>query len=168
MYTSDDPTPGGYEDYIMSALRTEGGHLLIGRRGFILYYAPGARLIGYGGESIQARCIAAGLPVIDSRKVRFEDVVGVVVDGSTAAVAEAAGPPPHQALSFAPLAAVAAAYRAVGAEVFNIDGADATDPSSERGPSDRQSGGNITTASARKISVSTLHDVRFSKLVLSY
>jgi hypothetical protein len=36
------------------------------------------------------------------------------------AVGEEASPPPHHALSFAPLSAVAQAYRAAGAEVFNI------------------------------------------------
>jgi hypothetical protein len=44
MRKSDDPTLRDYEDYIASALRTEGGHLSIGRGGFTLFYASGARL----------------------------------------------------------------------------------------------------------------------------
>ena len=47
MHKSDDPTLQDYDDYIASALRTEGGHLSIGRGGFTLYYARGARLSGY-------------------------------------------------------------------------------------------------------------------------
>ena len=39
MHKSDDPALREYDDYIASALRTEGGHLSIGRGGFILYYA---------------------------------------------------------------------------------------------------------------------------------
>ena len=38
------------------------------------------------------------------------------------AVGEEASPPPYHALSFASLGVVAQAYRAAGAEVFNIPG----------------------------------------------
>ena len=44
MRKSDDPTLRDYDDYIASALRTEGGHLSIGRGGFMLYFARAARL----------------------------------------------------------------------------------------------------------------------------
>src|SRR5713101_296318 len=67
MRKSDDPALRDYDDYVASALRTEGGHLSIGRGGFILWYAGGARLSGYDCEQIKGCCIAAGLPVIDSR-----------------------------------------------------------------------------------------------------
>jgi hypothetical protein len=117
---SDDPTLRDYDDNIASALRTEGGHLSIGRGSFTLYYAGGARLSGYDCESIKACCIAAGLPVIDSRMVAFEEVVRLAVRGPMVAVGESAGPQPYHALSYAPLAVVASAYRAAGAEVFNI------------------------------------------------
>jgi hypothetical protein len=50
MRNSDGPPLREYEDYIASALRTEGGHLSIGRGGFILYYAGGGRLSGYDCE----------------------------------------------------------------------------------------------------------------------
>ena len=120
MRKSDNPTSRDYDDYIASALGTEGGHLSIGRGGFTLYYAHGARLSGYDCEQMKACCIAAGLPVIDSRTVAFEDVVRLAVCGPMAAVGEEACPPPYHALSYAPLAVLADAYRAVGAEVFNI------------------------------------------------
>ena len=119
MRKSDNPTSRDYDDYVASALGTEGGHLSIGRGGFTLYYAHGARLSGYDCEQVKACCIAAGLPVIDSRLVAFEDVVRLAVRGPMA-VGEEASPPPYHALSYAPLSLLANAYRAVGAEVFNI------------------------------------------------
>jgi hypothetical protein len=120
MRKSDNPTSRDYDDYVASALGTEGGHLSIGRGGFTLYYAHGARLSGYDCEQVKACCIAAGLPVIDSRMVGFEDVARLAVCGPMAAVGEEASPPPYHALSFAPLCLLANAYRAAGAEVFNI------------------------------------------------
>jgi hypothetical protein len=60
------------------------------------------------------------LPVIDSRLVAFEDVVRLAVRGPMAAVGEEASPPPYHALSYAPLSLLSNAYRAAGAEVFNI------------------------------------------------
>jgi hypothetical protein len=120
MRKSDNTILQPYGDYISSALRTEGGHLSIGRGGFTLYYSRGARLNGYNCETIKACCIAAGLPVIDSRVVALEDVVRLAVRGPMVAVGEEASPAPYHALSFAPLCAVAQAYRAAGAEVFNV------------------------------------------------
>jgi hypothetical protein len=125
MRNCDDPNLRNYDEYITSALGTEGGHLSLGRGGFTLFYAPGARLSGYDCESIKACRIAGGLPVIDSRMVAFEDVVRLAVRGPMVAVAEEASPPPWHALAYAPLTAVAAAYRAAGAEVFNLAEADA-------------------------------------------
>jgi hypothetical protein len=54
--------------------------------------------------------------------VAFEDVVRLAVRGPMVAVGEEASPPPYHALSFAPLCVVTQAYRAAGAEVFNIPG----------------------------------------------
>jgi hypothetical protein len=113
-------TSRDYDDYVASALGTEGGHLSIARGGFTLYYAHGARLSGYDCEQVKACCIAAGLPVIDGRLVAFGDVVRLAVRGPMAAVGEEASPPPYHALSYAPLSLLANAYRAAGAEVFNI------------------------------------------------
>jgi hypothetical protein len=120
MRKSDNPTLRDYDEYITSALGTEGGHLSVGRGGFTLYFASGARLSGYDCESVKACCIAAGLPVIDSRMVAFEDVVRLAVSGPMPAVGEEASWPPYHALSYAPLAVLANAYQAAGAEVFNI------------------------------------------------
>ena len=120
MRKSDNSTSRDYDDYIASALGTEGGHLSIGRGGFTLYYAHGARLSGYDCEQVKACSITAGLPVIDSRMAAFEDVVRLAVGGPMAAVGEEASPPPYHALSYASLAVLADAYRAAGAEVFNI------------------------------------------------
>src|SRR5262245_26605021 len=120
MHKSGNPSVQDYSDYIISALQTEGGHLSIGRGGFILYFGRGARLSGYDCEHIKASCIAAGLPVIDGRMVAFEDVVRLAVRGPMVAVGEEASPPPYHALSFAPLRVVAQAYCAAGAEVFNL------------------------------------------------
>jgi hypothetical protein len=120
MRKSDDPALGDYGDYIASALRTDGGHLSIGRGGFTLYYARGARLSGYDCDEVKACCITAGLPVIDSRMVAFDDVVRLAVRGPMVAVGEEATRPPYHALSYAPLAVIAEAYAAAGAEVFNI------------------------------------------------
>ena len=55
----------------------------MGRGGFILYFRRGSRLSGYDCEHVKASCIAAGLPVIDSRVVAFEDVVRLAVRGPT-------------------------------------------------------------------------------------
>jgi hypothetical protein len=122
MDESDNTILQRYGDYITSALQTNGGHLSIGRGGFTLHFGRGARLSGYDCESFKACCIAVGVPVIDSRMVAFEDVVRLAVRGPMVAVGEEASPPPYDALSFAPLSVVAQAYRAAGAEVFNIPG----------------------------------------------
>jgi hypothetical protein len=120
MYQSDNVNLGDYGEYITIALQTEGDHLSLGRGGFILWFGRGCRLGGYDCEHIKARCIAAGLPVIDSRMVPFQDVVRLAVRGPMVAVGEEASPQPYHALSFAPLRVVAQAYRAAGAEVFNL------------------------------------------------
>src|SRR5260221_12935827 len=99
MRESDDMILQDYGDYITSALRTEGGHLSIGRGGFTLYYARGATLSGYDCEPVNACCIAAGLPVIDSRMVAFEDVARLAIRGPMAAVGQHPRPPPYHAFS---------------------------------------------------------------------
>jgi hypothetical protein len=109
-----------YGGYIASALKTEGGHLSLGRGGFVVYFEHGSRLSGYDCDHIKACCIEAGLPVIDSRMVDFDEVVRLSVKGPMVAVGGNADPPPWHALSFAPLHVVANAYRKAGAEVFNL------------------------------------------------
>jgi hypothetical protein len=113
-----------YGDYIARALATAGGHLSIGRGGATLYFARGW-LSGCHPEKIKAEAIAAGLPVIDSREVPFDAVYDLAVRGPMIAVGEPPGDPPYHALSYAPLEVVAEAYRAAGAEVFNLPAAPA-------------------------------------------
>ena len=109
-----------HANLIAKALTTEGGHLSIGRGGFILWYGDGCRLLGHDSEPIKAACIEAGLPVIDSRGAPFDAVAQLVIRGPMVAVGAPPDPPPHRPFSYAPLVAVAAAYRAAGAEVVNL------------------------------------------------
>ena len=81
-----------HADLIAEALATEGGHLSLGRGGFILWYGDGCRLLGYAPEPIKAACIEAGLPVIDSRGVAFDAVARLVIRGPMVAAGPAAGP----------------------------------------------------------------------------
>jgi hypothetical protein len=111
--------PNRYDDYVARALETPGGHLSIGRGGFTLHF-ENARLSGYDDDVIKAVAIAAGLPVIDSRMVPFELAAKLAVSGPMAAVNAEPSPQPWHALAYAPLAAVAAAYRKAGADVINV------------------------------------------------
>jgi hypothetical protein len=109
----------GYASYIARALKTPGGHLSIGRAGFTLHYEHG-RLSGYDNDRVKREAIAAGLPVIDSREAPYDLLAKLVVKGPMIAVGETPSPRPWHGFSYAPLADVAAAYRAIGAEVHNL------------------------------------------------
>lgn len=111
-----------YSADIDAALTPQGGHLSISRGGFTLHYRNGATLSGYGCEAIKSRCIAAGLPVIDSRCVAFDVVAHLTLAGPLVAVGREPQPAPWHGLSHAPLHAVAARYAAAGAEIWNIPG----------------------------------------------
>ena len=76
-----------------------------------MYYARGARLGGYDCERVKACCVVAGLPVIDSGMVAFEDVVRLAVSRPMPAVGEASNSLPYHALSDVPLTVLANAYR---------------------------------------------------------
>ena len=118
-------------DGIRRALAVEGGHLAIGQGGYTLYYAEGSRLSGYDVEPMKAACIAAGLPVIDSRMLNFETAMHLVMRGPMVAVGKPADDPPWHCLADAPLSHVADLYRAAGAEVINFpctDAAELSDP----------------------------------------
>jgi hypothetical protein len=106
--------------YIEKALRTEGGHLSIGRGGYSIHYGLG-RLSGYDCDEVKKAAIAAGLPVIDSRNVAFEKVAKLAISGPMVATGRPADPSPWHSMSFAPLLEVAGAYAAAGAEVYNLD-----------------------------------------------
>jgi len=105
---------------IERALTVEGGHLAVGRYGYSLYYARGCSLSGYDLDDMKAACIAAGLPVIDSRTADIVKVATVVIRGPMVAVGETPSAPPWHALSYTPLQHVAELYRAVGADVHNL------------------------------------------------
>ncbi|RJT24072.1 hypothetical protein D3227_38005 [Mesorhizobium waimense] len=116
-----------------AAPATVGGHLTIGRGGFTLHYRAGAKLSGYGREDIKAQCIAAGLPVIDSRQVDFDAVLKLTLRGPMVAVRREPEPASCHGLSYAPLHAVATAWAAAGAEVWNIAGFDTVPVDEGRG-----------------------------------
>ena len=107
-------------EYIAQALSVEGGHLGIGRGGYTLYFARGSKLSGYDVEVMKAECIAAGLPVVDSRNLPFEVAWKLAVSGPMIAVGEPSSLPPYGPLSYAPFAVVAEVYRAAGADVHNL------------------------------------------------
>jgi len=116
-----DRTPAvDYDVYIVRALATEGGHLSIGRGGFSLHFGRCAHLSGHEYETVKASRIAAGLPVIDSREVESAAVARLAINGPMIAVGEPPSQPPYHALAYAPLAVVAVAYRAAGAEAWNL------------------------------------------------
>jgi len=109
-------------DYIRRALAVEGGHLSMEPGGARLYCACGAYVSGFECEGIKAACLAAGLPVIDGRRLPFGPLYALVVEAPRVAVGKPAGPQPWNSLSEAPLAHVASLYRTAGAEVFNVPG----------------------------------------------
>ncbi|MEE3502990.1 hypothetical protein [Acidiphilium acidophilum] len=84
-----------YDDLIARALTTEGGHLSIGRGGFILWYDDSARLSGSDADPIKAACIGAGLLVIDSRGLDFAAVVRLALQGPMIAVGIPPDPVPY-------------------------------------------------------------------------
>ena len=120
--------PVGWSADIARALAVEGGHLEVGRYGYTLYLDRGCRLSGYDLDGMKAACIAAGLPVIDSRSAEIDKVATVVIRGPIVAVGEPASEPPWHALSYAPLRHVAELYRAAGAEIHNLPCAPAATP----------------------------------------
>jgi hypothetical protein len=115
--------PFRIEPYIEGAKKTPGGHLYIGRAGYSLHSASSC-LSGYDCDAVKSACIAAGLPVIDTRDILFNRAANLSVRGPMIAVDKAPDPPPGNAFSYAPLGVVAAAYRKAGAEIFNIAEAD--------------------------------------------
>jgi hypothetical protein len=115
-----------YGAYIARALATEGGHLAVGRGGATLYFGRGASLSSYDIEPIKDTCIAAGLPVIDSRTVDFGVVARLAINGPLVAVGVQPDTPPYHAFAHAPLAVVAESYRVAGAMVWNLGRVPAT------------------------------------------
>ena len=77
-------------DAIDRALSTEGGHLFVGEGGYVLAYQRGTTLSGYDVAPVKAACIAAGLPVIDSRRLGFEAALHLAIHTPMIAVGEPA------------------------------------------------------------------------------
>ena len=119
------------DEYITKALTVPGGHLSIGRGGFSLHFKRGATLSGYDIEDMKARCLARGLPVIDTREVPLDILSVEIIRNPLIAVDEEPDPEPWCCIDKAPLAEMARRYRDLGAFVANIalDGAAA--PSGE-------------------------------------
>ena len=109
--------PKDDSDRIGRALAVEGGHLWIGRGCYTLHYAKGTTLSGYDVERMKVDCIAAGLPVIDSRDLDFDLVMQLAYRSPLIAVEEPPDPQPWHVLAKAPLQHVADLYRAAGAEI---------------------------------------------------
>ncbi len=111
----------GYADDIAAALATRGGHLFVSSGGAILYKQDW-KLSCCNIAILKPACIAAGLPVIDSRCI--DDKPGLwllAVDVPMVAVGRDASPTPWKgAVSYAQLEYVAGLYRAAGAEVHNL------------------------------------------------
>jgi hypothetical protein len=126
--------PNRYDDDIARALATPGGHLSVGRGGAVLHY-DNARLESYDCETVKQAAIAAGLTVIDSRRIPFELAAKLAVKGPMIAVNRPPSPRPWHGFSYAPLAVMAAAYRRAGAEVFNIPVCDEHDSVFSEAPS---------------------------------
>ncbi len=110
-----------YADDIAAALATKGGYLFVSSGGAILYKQDW-QLSGCNVPVLKAACIAAGLPVIDSRCIDDEPGLWLLaVDVPMVAVGRDASPAPWKgAVSYAPLQYVAGLYRAAGAEVYNV------------------------------------------------
>lgn len=131
-----------YRALVAKARATPGGHLAIGPEGCTLHWAEpdeaipvppegdrpghtlrartGGRLSGANPAVLKALCLRAGVPVLDCSRVPFAVAVALVARGPMVAVGEAPDPPPWHALSHAPLAHVAALYRAAGAEALHV------------------------------------------------
>ena len=119
------------DNYVTQALAVQGGHLAIGRGGFTLHFKRGATLSGYDSDDMKGRCVARGLPVIDTRAIP-PDVLSVeVLRNPSIAVDEEPDPEPWSGLDKAPLAAIARRYHELGAAVFNVALVDAPASSSE-------------------------------------
>jgi hypothetical protein len=109
-----------YVALIREALATPGGHLSIGGGGFTLHVAWGRTLTGDLAEPIKRLAIEAGLPVIDDRSLDFDTRWELGVRGPMVAVGHDPSPQPWGSFSHAPLAVIAGAYRAAGAEIHNL------------------------------------------------
>jgi len=112
---------------ISRALTVDGAHLCIGQGGYTLFYQRGTTLSGYDVVPMKAACIAAGLPVIDSRMLPFDTALQLAIHSPMIAVGEPPDAQPWHGWAHAPLHHVAALYHAAGAEVINLPEVTGTD-----------------------------------------
>jgi len=117
--------------WIRQALTFEDGHLFIGGGGPVLCFRNGARLTGIDVEAAKAACIAAGLPVIDIRRLDVETTIRVMHDEPRPGPGERVDARPFYGWAYGPLRTVAALYHAAGAEVVNMP--DVTGPGAGAG-----------------------------------
>ena len=108
------------EQLIERAKATEGGHLSIGRGGYHLHFGDGARLSGFDVEATKAKCIAAGLPVIDSRAMPIGIAAKLAVSGPMPAVGRPPSPCTPHALSYVAFKEWIEPWRQAGAEIHNM------------------------------------------------
>ena len=109
-------------DCILQALASEGGHLEVSRFGHTLHYGRDRETDQGEVEELKRTCLAAGLPVIDTRDVPANLLGWLALSRPLVAVGRPADPRPWETLSFAPLRHVAKLYWDVGAEVSNMPG----------------------------------------------
>ena len=131
-----------YREIVAKARATPGGHLAVGPAGCTLHWVepettipvpledgrPGydlrtrtaGRLSGADPAILKTLCLHAGVPVLDCSAASPEVAWALVARGPMVAVGGEPDPPPSHALSHAPLAHVAALYRAADAEALTI------------------------------------------------
>jgi len=108
------------EQLISKARETAGGHLSVGRGGCSLHIDDGQTLSGCDIDNMKQLCIDSGLPVIDSRRVPFDTVADLAINGPMVAVGSAPRFFPSRAFSYVSLQEHVAMYRAAGAEIHNM------------------------------------------------
>jgi hypothetical protein len=113
------PSEIDHTKLIQQALSVAGGHLFIGRGGYSLHYADGSKLSGYDSLSIKAKCLAAGLTIIDSTTAELNMVYSVLRGPTVVAVGSAPDAEPYNSLSKIPLDFVVNAWRSAGAKIYN-------------------------------------------------
>lgn len=114
------PQPPSTAGRLTQALAVEGGHLFIGGGGWFLHFAAGATLRGYDLSAMKARCVQAGLPVIDILYGEDRLAIRLPFLLPMVAVGRPPDPRPWCSSSYAPLQHVAAVCQAAGAEITNL------------------------------------------------
>ena len=112
---------------IAAALKT-GGYAMVAKSGDVsINYVNewnGPSHLDTWGDNIVQQCIDAGLPVIDNRPARFDELREVVVRGPMIGLGtpidKIKAEPPYGAFHYAPLTVVAAMYQDAGSIIHNL------------------------------------------------